>query len=427
MIQLCREQIEQFIYPDTILAYEDPFTIKSGGIYESNGEFYMSKINKQWYPARLRRFMKDTYVRITEPGNTWDITVVYGYGPHVEMRNLYSGRLQFNMYSICPGREDMKNPVQLAKAFVRIVDAFQREFDMHICRFSKISDILMQLLPRTSYIDKLFWINKQSDVTFMARSIYGGCRLTNPVPFQSSGDDDYLIQVDINSMHPTAMLEDYPVGGYANIVFSDLPADERESMLAKIESGEYLAILCVNILSIGDRKIIHPVFNARGNRIWTLFDPRVRIPMYNQVITSVQYREGIANGVKYELLSGSVYKSKGPIFRDTVLKLYKIRREHPEFNAFMKDVMNYGINGLCRRGLVNKFERSSLVYIITFMYAYTKKMLNDYARIFGGLENVYKINVDEFTVSHKHVPESLINPEIGSLKKKDVRIFSLHN
>lgn len=191
---------------------------------------------------------------------------------------------------------------------------------------------------------------------FIRRSIYGGRTYMNKQFFESQGEDDYLLDCDVVSLYPSAMVYEYPCGEMTKI--------EEPKQLEIIK--EYINKDSFNVFKyyflecdiITNKKLVNAVIPRRdGDGLhWDLFD--IKDAVYN----SIDIKRAVKHGYKVTQIHRIYGFKKGQyVFKEYIEKVFQLKKravkDTPQY-ALAKLLMNALFGKMCQRPII---EQSKLI------------------------------------------------------------------
>jgi hypothetical protein len=207
-----------------------------------------------------------------------------------------------------------KDVLGLCELYNKINDDMFQSESVNICDFLTTSHCAYTLWAE-SYLDQPVYIPTPKQDDFIRQSVYGGRCYKNKNRFTSAQYDavkngtltdveqidDYMVYLDVVSLYPTSMLNEYPVG---------TPLDTTEYVDGK------LGIYKINYKP--NKKLLTPVLPRRENNAlkWDLLDG-------TGVYTSVDIENAKRNGYEIEVEYGMYWEEKATVFKDYIDRFYQ--------------------------------------------------------------------------------------------------------
>lgn len=230
-------------------------------------------------------------------------------------------------------------------------------------------------------VNTIFLPATEEEYNFIQRGIYGG--RTHPVKrcfvspdiHQRSFEDiyEYLIDGDVRSLYPTAMMYPYPVG---KPIWVD--KDQHPDLLERYqglvrEMNAYYASLLVSeaerefkvLISLPlsmwevhvrpNKTMIIPALPRKhpvsGQTVWDVVDS---MGPHTQVYTSVDIEMGCRYGYEIELVRGLVWQEKEKVFANYINKVFaekneedlKLKNRDPTYNPARRNISKLRMNAL---------------------------------------------------------------------------------
>lgn len=195
---------------------------------------------------------------------------------------------------------------------------------------------------------------------FARRSIYGGRCYPQKQYFQSENPEtDYLVDVDVVSLYPTAMAQyEYPIGEYKDFT-SEEKLEYARNIINKGNSFGYHSYFAECDIEV-NRKLVSPVIPRRDEKGYLQWDlHNITKGVYN----SVDLKRAVDHGYKitkiYRILA---FRKSAPIFKNYIEKVFKMKQKAK------KDTPQYTISKLLMNALYGKMlqapiiEKSKVIY-----------------------------------------------------------------
>lgn len=178
---------------------------------------------------------------------------------------------------------------------------------------------------------------------------------------------DFLINMDMNSLYPTAMSKyEYPIGLGT---YSLNPKEDFENGLLGIYHIEFdpPKHLIMAILPERNKPWISNTENKQENKQWKSSGIKWSLEPYEGIYTNIDIQQAIDHGYKIIFKSNAlVWKNKDFIFKNYIQKIYEIKKlqdqykkeNNPEYNEIKrmiaKDMMNTIYGKCCQKPIKDK-------------------------------------------------------------------------
>lgn len=262
-------------------------------------------------------------------------------------------------------RQDIVSMRELYKIYAKSV---WDDWSLNINKYITLSSMAFKAWKTMlSAEQKVKLLDYETDC-FVRRSIYGGRCYPQKQYFESKGEGDYLLDIDVVSLYPTAMgkptLEKsesalYPTGEHAWI-YTPIKLDQIRDVTNKLSYIDHIKYFIAECDIETNKKLVTPAIPRRDDKgflQWDLHD------IQKGVYTSVDLIRAVNHGYKITKIHRLVKWNKSTdLYSNYIEKCFELKKKAK------KDTPQYTIAKLMMNALYGKMiqapitEKSKLVY-----------------------------------------------------------------
>lgn len=237
----------------------------------------------------------------------------------------------------------------MREVYVKYAESVWSDFQMNINDFITLSSLAFKIW-RTKLTQKIPLLDYQTDC-WVRKASYGGRCFPQKQFFESKDHEtDYLVDIDVVSLYPTAMAQYvYPIGEHKEELREPTLAYWCDLMNGLQVRPFKLAIMECDITP--NKRLVSPVLPRRenGKLYWDLHDIK------HGVYTTVDLERAIRHGYKITKIHRAIsWRESGDVFADYITKVFKMKQ-----NA-KKDTPQYSVAKLMMNSLFGKMLQAPI-------------------------------------------------------------------
>jgi hypothetical protein len=242
--------------------------------------------------------------------------------------------------------------ISMRELYLKYSKSVYDEFKVNVNKFITLSSLAYNIWRQT--IGENDIINLPYDIDlFVRRSIFGGRCYPQKQYFESEGDEDYLLDIDVVSLYPTAMSKnEYPIGEYRDFTNENQLEDLRLRLINNNFRGFDYKWFIAECDILPNKDLVSAVLPRRSIKglHWDLCN--IQKGVYNLV----DLQRAVKHGYKIEKIHRAVaWKKSDFIFKEYIDRVFEIKK-----NA-VKDTPQYSIAKLLMNSLYGKMLQSPVV------------------------------------------------------------------
>jgi hypothetical protein len=225
------------------------------------------------------------------------------------------------------------------------------DFELNVNKYITLSS-LAEKVWRISLKNRIDLLSFNDD-EWVRRSIYGGRSYMTKQYFNSKDEEDYLVDTDVVSLYPTAMMNEYPTGG---VVILDEPKQLKAiKELINNESFELYKYYIIECDITTNKKLVNSVLpsrNENGGLLWNLDN------IENGVYNSIDIQRALNHGYtidKIHRFMGFNNDNKCNIFKDYINQIFQMKKNS------IKETPQYCVAKLLMNSLYGKMLQKPVI------------------------------------------------------------------